>query len=159
MTDPSDSIILHFIARIFMVPFILIFGFYVFTIGEAAPGGGFQGGAIMVAAVALIHMSVGREWAHRRFNIGMLSGAAYGGVAIFVITGAVGPLTGQPFLDYEALWLFGAEDSDLRKWGAFIVEAGIGITVFGVLALTFDYLTQPQNAPEQETGPEGMTDG
>ncbi len=49
MTEPSDSVILRFIVRVFMLPFVLLFGLYIFTFGEEGPGGGFQGGAIIAA--------------------------------------------------------------------------------------------------------------
>jgi multicomponent Na+:H+ antiporter subunit B len=145
MTEPSDSVILQFIARIFMVPFILVFAFYIFTFGEDGPGGGFQAGAIVATAIALVHLTVGRRWAHRRFNIVVLRTAAFCGVGLFILTGLVGVFTGSQFLDYSALPL-NVEGPELRKWGVLIVEAGILLGVLGVLAIIFDYLTEPQNS-------------
>ena len=142
MTDPSDSIILRFIVRVFMVPFILLFALYIFTFGEEGPGGGFQGGAIFAAAIALTHLSVGRNWSYRRFNIRVLRVAAFGGVGLFMLAGLVSMLAGGVLLDYEELPL-GIEGSELRKWGVFIVEAGILLGVLGVLAMIFDHLTGP----------------
>ena len=53
MNGRHDSVILHFVVRVFMVPFILVFGAYVFLHGESSPGGGFQAGAIVAAAIVL----------------------------------------------------------------------------------------------------------
>ena len=149
MTEPSDSVILRFIVRVFMLPFVLLFGLYIFTFGEEGPGGGFQGGAIIAAAIMLVHLTVGRRWARRRFNVVALRIAAFGGVGLFVLTGLVSVLSGDMFLDFKSL-PFGVEGSELRKWGVFTVEAGIILGVLGVIALIFDHLT----APEGEVGEE-----
>lgn len=143
MTERSDSVVLHFIVGVFLVPFILVFGFYIFAFGEDGPGGGFQAGAIMAAAAALLHMAVGRSWAHRRFNVMVLRWVTYIGVGVFVVAGLLPMLYGQSFLDYGALPFLGDEEAERRAWGVFIVEGGIALAVFGVLTAIFDGLTQP----------------
>lgn len=41
--------------------FILIFGFYIIMHGHLTPGGGFQGGAVVASAIALIVIAYGHE--------------------------------------------------------------------------------------------------
>ena len=41
--------------------FIVVFGFYVIAHGHLSPGGGFQGGAIVASAFALLLVTYGTE--------------------------------------------------------------------------------------------------
>ena len=43
----------------FMLPFALIFGIYIILFGTVSPGGGFQGGVIVAAAVLLLYLGYG----------------------------------------------------------------------------------------------------
>ncbi len=40
-----------------LYPFIVLFGFYVIIFGDIAPGGGFQGGAVLTSIFILRHIS------------------------------------------------------------------------------------------------------
>jgi len=59
------SVVVRTIARI-IVPMILAFGGYVIMHGHLTPGGGFQGGAVVASAVALIVVVFGAERLKRR---------------------------------------------------------------------------------------------
>jgi multicomponent Na+:H+ antiporter subunit B len=144
MTDPYDSLILRFIIRIFIVPFIFLFALYIIIHGEESAGGGFQGGAIMASAVVLVHLALGRTQAHRRFPVAAFRNAGVLGVGIFVATGLIGLFTGNNFLDYSALPIPGVEGSDLRGLGVFIVEVSIALGVVGALIVAFEFLSQNQ---------------
>lgn len=39
----------------FLLPFIMLFGFHVIIGGDLSPGGGFQGGVVLVSTYLLIH--------------------------------------------------------------------------------------------------------
>ena len=67
MTERHDSLILHIIVRVLMVPFIFLFGMYVLIHGEASPGGGFQAGAIVAAAIILGRLTLG--WVQALENV------------------------------------------------------------------------------------------
>ncbi len=45
----------------FLLPICLIFGIYVILHGAFSPGGGFQGGVLVAAAVMLIYLGYGRK--------------------------------------------------------------------------------------------------
>jgi len=51
-----------------LVPFILIFGFYIVLHGHLTPGGGFQGGAVIGSAIALVIVAHGSRKAITLFN-------------------------------------------------------------------------------------------
>ncbi len=49
-------------------PLALVFGFYVILHGHISPGGGFQGGVLIGAAVILIYLAYGPEALNKVFN-------------------------------------------------------------------------------------------
>ena len=53
----SDYLVLRVIAKL-LIPFILLFGFYVQMHGDYGPGGGFQAGVIVAAAFILYALSL-----------------------------------------------------------------------------------------------------
>ncbi len=142
MTGPFDSLVLRFIVRVFMAPFIFLFGLYVLAHGENSPGGGFQAGAIMAAGVLLLRLAWEPSRAQRCVSTRAARVMASLGLAIFVGTGLVPLFTGSPFLDYEALPVPGIEGSELRSLGVFIVELGIALGVMGIMVSIFDYLAE-----------------
>lgn len=54
-------------------PLVLIFGFYIILHGHITPGGGFQGGAIVATAFAMIIISFGAKRTEELFNEDILS--------------------------------------------------------------------------------------
>lgn len=90
-----------------LIPLMVLFGVFIFTHGHLTPGGGFQGGVVIAAAVLLSFLAgTSRELAHGIFSLlEMLSGAGYVAVGIlglwlaggfldprFLPTGSVGSL-------------------------------------------------------------------
>ncbi len=147
MTEQHDSIILNFAVRVLLLPFTVVFALYVLVHGEASPGGGFQAGAIMAAALVLARFTVGSEHGEHRLPTGVLIWLASIGLGIYVIAGVVPLLAGSSFLDYDALpvqWFnsVAGHDRTSRAMGIFIVEVGIFIAVFSVLVILYDYLSQ-----------------
>ena len=149
MTEQHDSIILNFVVRVLMVPFIVVFGLYVLVHGEASPGGGFQAGAIVAAGLVLGRLTVGSEHGENRLSTRVLIWLASTGLGIYVLAGVVPLLAGANFLDYGALpplpvdWFNAVADHErtARAIGIFIVEVGIFIGVFSVLVILYDHLT------------------
>ena len=118
-----------------LIPFVIVFAFYVITHGELGPGGGFQGGVILAAAVilhALVHgieatrRALPRRWIDRLMAIGVL---------IYAGTGVVGFFTGHAFLDYSGL---GSEPHGAEALGMTLVETGVALTVAAVMVTLFD---------------------
>ena len=147
MTERHDSVILNFVVRTFMLPFIFVFGIYVLVHGEASPGGGFQAGAIVAAAIVLSRLTLGTEHAGHRFPTRLLIWLASIGVGIYVLAGIVPLFFGGNFLDYGKLpldWFntVAGHDRTERAMGIFIIEAGVFLAVLSVLAIMYDYLTE-----------------
>ena len=147
MTEQHDSIILNFVVRVLLVPFIFVFGLSVLVHCESSPGGGFQAGAIVAAGLVLARLTAGAEHGESRLSTGVLVWLASAGITIYLVTGIVPMLMGASYLDYGVLPLewFNAvagHERTNRAMGIFIVEAGIFVGVFSVLVIMYDHLTQ-----------------
>ena len=127
----------HLIPRVvgrLLIPFILLFGLYVQFHGEYGPGGGFQAGAIIAAAVILFALLEGEEKALKVIPRRVLLGLTAGGAILYGAVGVAGMLLGGNFLDYSVL----AEDPVKgQQLGIILIEAGVGLTVTGVLLSIF----------------------
>ena len=80
MRTPFGSAVLDAACRV-LVPFVLLFAVYVVAHGHDSPGGGFQGGAILAAAVILIRLVHGQDAIWGLTRVGALR-LACGGVGV-----------------------------------------------------------------------------
>ena len=136
MTERHDSVILHFVVRVFMVPFIFVFGIYVLIHGEASPGGGFQAGAIVASSIVLGRLTLGNDHSEYRFPTRLLIWLSSLGLGIYLVTGIIPRLFGGNYLDYNVL----AHDPvHGQHLGILIIEFGVGLTVASVMISIFYY--------------------
>lgn len=135
--EPEDGLRHHLIPQVvgrLVIPFILLFGLYVQFHGEYGPGGGFQAGALVAAGIILFALLDGRRAALRALPGPLLAAMASAGVLIYGGIGVACMLLGGGFLDYSVL----AHDPVLgQQVGILVIEAGVGITVTGVLVSIF----------------------
>ena len=127
----------HLIPRVvgrLLIPFILLFGLYVQFHGEYGPGGGFQAGAIIAAAIILYALLEGERHALDVLPQKLLLGMMAGGAVLYSGIGVLGMLLGGNFLDYSVL-----SDNPVKgqQLGILLIEAGVGITVTGTLLAIF----------------------
>ena len=123
----------HLIPRVVgrvLIPFILLFGLYVQFHGEYGPGGGFQAGAIIAAALILYSLLEGESRALAVLPQRALLGLVAVGPLIYVAVGVAGMMLGGNFLDYSPL---ASDPVKGQQIGIILIEAGVGITVTGVL--------------------------
>lgn len=127
------DLVLRVIAKLF-IPFMLLFALYVQFHGELGPGGGFQAGVIIAAAVVFYALIFGLPAARRLVPDAVVESMVAGGVLIFAGVGVAGLLLGGNYLDYFVL------DSDPvhgQERGIFWVEIGVAVTVSGVMIKIF----------------------
>lgn len=119
----------RFVGRL-LIPFILLFGLYVQFHGDYGPGGGFQAGALVASAIILYSLLEGEQRALQLLPQSILMLLVSGGALLFGLTGIAGILMGGTFLDYSVL-----ADTAVtgQHVGILLIEAGVGITVTGVL--------------------------
>ena len=126
----------------FILPLILLFAFYIQFHGEISPGGGFQAGAIIAAAIILYAMAFGEESLLRVVSILKLKIMAVLGVFIYISVGLVGFMKESSFLNYNIL---AANQVMGQKIGIIIVEIGVGITVSTAMLIIYLSLSYASN--------------
>ncbi|KRQ86604.1 Na(+)/H(+) antiporter subunit B [Caloramator mitchellensis] len=78
-------------------PIALVFGFYVITHGHLSPGGGFQGGVLVAAAVILIYLGYGYSEVSKKFNMDFIKKNEALGAILFTVFGLCGLFYGSVF--------------------------------------------------------------
>jgi multicomponent Na+:H+ antiporter subunit B len=127
------DLVLRIIAKL-MIPFILLFALYVQFHGDFGPGGGFQAGVIGAAAIIFYSLINGIDAARKVVPDAVVETMLASGVLIYAGVGVIGLLLGGNFLDYFVL----SHDSvHGQERGIFWVEAGVAVTVSGVMLKVF----------------------
>ncbi|WP_019961379.1 Na(+)/H(+) antiporter subunit B [Woodsholea maritima] len=128
-------IVLRVVSKL-LIPFIVVFGFYVHFHGDYSPGGGFQAGVILAAAVILYALIFGVDAAKKAVPPSWVRiGMALGGL-IYAGTGIVTLLMGGDFLDYDVLHPDLSHKSG-QHIGIMCVELGVLTTVTCVMLAIF----------------------
>jgi multicomponent Na+:H+ antiporter subunit B len=129
----THDLILRVVAKL-LIPFILLFALYVQFHGDLGPGGAFQAGVIVAAAIIFYAIIFGLPEARRLLPDAVVESMVAAGVLIYAGVGLVGLLLGGNYLDYFVL------DHDPvhgQHRGIFWIEVGVGITVTGVMLKLF----------------------
>ncbi|MDY6795285.1 MAG: hydrogen gas-evolving membrane-bound hydrogenase subunit E [Actinomycetota bacterium] len=112
---------------IFLVPFIIMFSVYTILHGELAPGGGFQGGAVIGASMIIFTTIFGLWEASKSIPQKLripLEGTA---VMAFFVVGVAGLIGGGSFLTFLMPRVTESLQPALVTWLTVIVEIGIGV--------------------------------
>ena len=129
----TGDLVLRIVAKLLM-PFMLLFALYVQFHGDYGPGGGFQAGVIAAAVIVFYAITFGLASAQRLVPERLVERLLAAGVLLYAGVGFAGLLLGGNYLDYFVL------DRDPvhgQHRGIFWVEAGVGITVAGVMLKVF----------------------
>jgi multicomponent Na+:H+ antiporter subunit B len=138
------DLVLRVVAKVFL-PFILLFALYVQFHGDFGPGGGFQAGVIIAAAVIFYALIYGLENARRVVPERLVERMMAAGVLIYAGVGIVGLLLGGNYLDYFVL---DRDPVQGQHRGIFWVEVGVAVTVSGVMLKIF-YMFADRDTPER----------
>ena len=139
----EQHLILRIVTKI-MIPFILLFAFYVQFHGDFGPGGGFQAGVIFASAIFLYTMLFGIDTARRVINQSFIQMLAATGVLLYGSVGVVSLLNGKEFLDYSAL---SSDPVAGQHLGILLIELGVGITVASIMVIIFFNFVGRRNNP------------
>ncbi|MDG1873983.1 MAG: Na(+)/H(+) antiporter subunit B [Mariniblastus sp.] len=137
-----------------LIPYILLFAFYVQFHGDFGPGGGFQAGVIFAAALILYGLVYGLPALQMVAPPRVVEKLIALGLLIYGGTGIACMLLGGNFLDYNVLehhfltelpaaidFLPGEGPHHFlpegQHLGIFLVELGVGITVTAVMTMIF----------------------
>jgi multicomponent Na+:H+ antiporter subunit B len=138
------DLVLRVVAKLF-IPFMLLFALYVQFHGELGPGGGFQAGVIIAAAIIFYALIFGLPDARRLLPDRVVETMMAGGVLIYAGVGVAGLLLGGNYLDYIVL------DPDPvhgQERGIFWIEVGVAVTVSGVMIKIFYMFAGRTHDPE-----------
>ncbi len=140
--------ILRIVTKI-VIPYIILFAFYVQFHGDFGPGGGFQAGVIFAAGMILYSLVFGLSAARRVIPPVAIEFLIALGVLIYAGTGILTMVLGGNFLDYDTLdhhFLPGFLPHG-QHLGIFLVEAGVGITVAAVMIAVFYSFAGRERSP------------
>lgn len=117
-----------------LIPLIILFALYVQFHGDFGPGGGFQAGVILSAAIILYALVFGLDDAEQVIPPPLLRLLASLGVFLYAGVGIVSLFLGGNYLDYSVL-----ADNQVagQHLGVLLVELGVGITVFSVMLIIY----------------------
>lgn len=127
------NLVLRVFAKL-LIPFMLLFALYVQFHGDFGPGGGFQAGVIVSAAIIFYGLIYGLPAARAMVPDRVVETMIAGGVLIYSGVGMAGILLGGNFLDYFVL---AADPVQGQHRGIFLVELGVLVTVAGVMLKVF----------------------
>ena len=133
-----------------MLPFILVFGFYIVIHGHLTPGGGFQGGAVIATGIVLMFAASRYSVIKEKFTSGAFKNTESLGLLLFIITGFIALSVGATFF-YNWLANGGFIFGDMVAYGpnpGFLNTAGtipvmniaVGIEVLGAMGLIILYM-------------------
>jgi multicomponent Na+:H+ antiporter subunit B len=146
----KEDIIVSTIARI-LIPFIQLYALYVIMHGHYSPGGGFQGGVILGASLALLLLTRGYREAQYKISENVMVALSSVGVLIYAGVGFLCILLLGNFLDYSKLAvLLHVDPAQARSLGILGVEIGVGFAVMAVMYSIFLDISTAGVPPEDE---------
>jgi multicomponent Na+:H+ antiporter subunit B len=134
----QEHVVLKVVSR-FLIPFILLYALYVQFHGDYSPGGGFQAGVIGAAAFILYALVFGLDMLLKIFPFSMIRILACLGPLLYAGVGLLTHIMGGEFLNYSML---SGDSVDGQHYGIFLVELGVGVTVFSVMLMIYILFAQ-----------------
>ena len=98
----TRDLVLRVIAKL-LIPFMLLFALYVQFHGDFGPGGGFQAGVIVAAAIIFYALIFGLPNARKVVPDWLVETMIAAGVLLYAGVGVAGMFLGGNFLDYFVL--------------------------------------------------------
>ena len=145
-----QKIILRVVSKI-LIPYILLFAFYVQWHGDFGPGGGFQAGVIFAAGIILYGIIFGIGTVRNVLPASATRLFLTIGVLLYSGVGIAGIILGGNFLDYNVLAEVPVHGQHI---GILLVEFGVGITVASAMLTIFCAFAgrQPEKYDEENFG-------
>ena len=140
------DLVLRVISKLF-IPFTLLFALYVLFHGDFGPGGGFQAGVIIAAAIIFYALIFGLPAARRIVPDRLVETMVAAGVLIYAGVGVAGLVLGGNYLDYFVL---AHNTAHGQERGIFWVEIGVVVTVSGVMLKIFYMFAGRGRDPEDK---------
>ena len=131
-----NSLILRTTTQL-LITILLLFSVFLLLRGHDLPGGGFIGGLVAAAAVALYLIAFGTDAAGTMVRV-RPRGLLGAGLLAAVAAGLVGMLAGEPFLAGQWLFLDLPGGAELKLSSVLLFDVGVYLVVVGtVLTMLF----------------------
>ena len=131
-----NSLILRTTTQL-LITILLLFSVFLLLRGHDLPGGGFIGGLVAAAAVALYVIAFGAEAATAMVRV-RPHGLLGAGLLAAVAAGILGMLAGEPFLAGRWLILDLPGEAELKLSSVLLFDVGVYLVVVGsVLTMLF----------------------
>lgn len=131
------NVIVKCAADVFL-PLAIVFGFYVVLHGDSGPGGGFQGGVLISAAVLLIYLGYGGKMMQKVMKMDILRKSEALAEIIYVVLAVGGLVFGVYFcknLFVDLPW-YGTETASLMNDAVgYNVMTGVGCLLLLLLSV------------------------
>lgn len=141
MTLGTNSPIVRLMCRV-VARVIQVYAVYVVFHGHYSPGGGFQGGGLLAAAVFLLRIGEGNLASQSDLSSRLALVLGSVGALIFLIAGFVVIPFGGLYLEYGRLPFPTVDPASLHYWMILIVEFGVALAVMAILVAIFDQLME-----------------
>lgn len=129
----EGKLVLRIVTKL-LIPFILLFGLYVQWHGDFGPGGGFQAGVIVASGFVVYGLIYGLGNLRAVMPAWVTRLVLSLGVMLYAGVGVATMILGGNFLDYDTL---AHEPTHGQHYGILLVEAGVGMAVFGAIVTFF----------------------
>ena len=135
-----------------ILPLAIVYRFYIILHGHLSPGGGFQGGVLMVAIVVLLYFGHGYETTVRAINPHFLHGAE-GFMSVLYVAAAMLGIAYLGNFCQNVFYNIGNIGDLFSSGTIFIMDTIVGFKVLtgvGVLAITMLGLLMVKGTDEKE---------
>ena len=121
-----------------LIPFALVYMFYVILHGHLSPGGGFQGGVLMVATVVMLYLGYGYETTTKALSMGFMHKFEGFASLVYVLLAMLGVIVAGNFCQ-NVLFQSGNIGDLMSSGTIFWMNLTVGLKVLtgvGVLGLS-----------------------
>ena len=121
----------------FMVPFALVYLFYIILHGHLSPGGGFQGGVLMVGVIVLLYAGYGYKDTANALSMGLMHKTEGFASLMYIVVAMLGVVFAGNFCE-NVLFEVGDIGDLLSAGTIFWMNLAVGVKVLtgvGVLGL------------------------
>ena len=135
-----------------LLPLMLVYMLYIILHGHLSPGGGFQGGVLMVAVVTILYLGRGYETTVRSLSAGFLHGAEGFASIMYVALAMMGVAVGAQFCQ-NILYKHGAIGDLYSSGTIFWMNITVGLKVLtgvGSIALLMLGLVNERSAQNEK---------
>jgi multicomponent Na+:H+ antiporter subunit B len=143
-----NSLILRIAAR-YLTPLLMLFSLFILYRGHNAPGGGFIGGLLAAAALALYAIAFDAESASRKLRLNPRTLIAIG-LLIALLSGLLSIFQGEPFLTGQ--WILPELPliEQLPLGTPLLFDIGVYLVVIGVTLMIVFELARSSNFDQEE---------